>query len=241
MNAKPFLALAGLCAVFCTLAFAQATATVSNTDRQFLTTAAQINMTEANMAKMAQERASRQEVKDYAQRLERDHINANQMLSSMASQLQVKLPEGLDARHQATVNRLSNLTGPQFDQQFLQMQIKAHQDAINQFQRASKQADNQEVKDYANRLLPTLQEHLSMAQNLASGGGSASRMEEGGAAGQKSTVHYGTVLKYEAGKTLEVKMRGKTGKHSHDLQHRHRQHHRRPLIRQPGENHRKSG
>ena len=70
-------------------------------------------MTEVNVAKMAQERASRQEVKDYAQRLERYDTNANQMLSSMASQLQVKMTEGLDARHQAMVNRLTNLTGLQ--------------------------------------------------------------------------------------------------------------------------------
>ncbi len=219
MNAKPLLALAGSCALFCTLAFAQATATLSNTDKQFINNAAQVSMTEAQMAKLAQEHATRQDVKDYAQRLERDHTNAQQMLSGMASQLQVQLPQSLDARHQAMVSKLSNLSGPQFDQQFLQEQIKAQQTAINQFQRASSQSQNPQVKDYANRMLPTLQEHQRMAQNLASsGGGSASRMgEQGGAAGPKSTVHYGTVTKYEAGKTLEVKMRGRTGKHSYDL------------------------
>ncbi len=222
MNAKPFFALAGWCALFGTLAFAQATATVSNTDKQFINNAAQVSMTEVQLARMAQERATRQDVKDYAQRLERDHTNAQQMLSGLASQLQVQLPQSLDQRHQTMVSKLSNLSGPQFDQQFLQEQIKAHQNSINQFQRASKQADNPQVKDYANRMLPNLEEHLRLAQNLASGGaGSASRMgEQGGAAGapgQKSTVHYATVTKYEAGKTLEVKMRGRTGKHSYDL------------------------
>ena len=106
------------------------------------------------------------------------------------------------------------------------MQIKSHQNAISQFQRASSEAENPQVKDYANRILPTLQEHLRMAQSLASGGaGAASRMSEGSGAagqqaatpGQKTAVHYGTVTKFEPGKTLEVKMRGTAGKHSYDL------------------------
>lgn len=215
MNAKPFLALAGSCAVFCTFAFAQATATVSTTDKQFLNRAAQFDMTQAQTAKMGEDRASREDVKDFAQRLGHDQSNADQMLSSMASQLDVKLPKGLDTRHQSIVNHLGNVTGPQFDQQFLQEQIKAHQNAIAQFQRASSQAENPLVRDYATRMLPNLQEHLRIAQNLAAGPvGSASRaIAEGGA----QQVHYATVTKYEAGKTLEVKMRGLTGKHSYDL------------------------
>lgn len=222
MNPRRLFAAAGWCAILTTPAFPQA-ANLTNADRQFMAAAAEMNMAEAHMGKMAQERASRQEVKDYGARIERDHTDSYGKLSGLANQLQVNIPSGLGSKHQATVSRLSGLSGQQFDQQFLQEQIRAHEEGINRFQRASTQAGNPQLKDYANAQLPILREHLRMAQELSTGGaGSASRMEEGAAAGGaaaggRSAVHYGTVTKYEAGKTLEVKMRGRTGRHSYDL------------------------
>ncbi len=217
MSLKPFFGAV----IFCALSFAQGAGNISNNDKQFLAAAAQNDMAEANMCKIAQQRASRQDVKDFAQRLEQEHTGDYQHLSTLAGKFQMNIPSALDSTHQAVSNRLNSLSGPDFDQQFLQEQIRAHNDAISRYQQAAN-SGNQQVKNYANRMLPVLQQHLQMAQNLASGGGSANRSAtetagQGAPEGGKSTVEYATVTNYAAGKTLEVKMRGRAGRHIYDL------------------------
>jgi putative membrane protein len=46
------------------------------------------------------------------------------------------------------------------------MQVSAHKDAVSLFERYSKDGDNADLKAFAGKYLPHLQEHLKMAQDL---------------------------------------------------------------------------
>ena len=64
---------------------------------------------------------------------------------------------------------LSTADGEDFDRRYAEsMGVEAHEDNIELFQKASKEAEDADVKAYAQKTLPALQKHLEMARELAS-------------------------------------------------------------------------
>lgn len=132
----------------------------------FLQQAAETNIAEQEMAEVAQERAAREEVKNYAKHLEQDHEKANQKLKSIAEEKNVELPDEPSKTHKQQTERLSELEGPAFDQAYLKAQVQAHQKAIKTFEQQAQSAQDPQVRQYAEQTLPTLREHLKQAQQL---------------------------------------------------------------------------
>lgn len=132
----------------------------------FLKQAAETNIAEVELAEVAQERAARKEVKEYAQHLEQEHQRANEKLKSIADKQDVELPDEPSKIHKQQKERLSKLEGPAFDQAYLKNMVQGHQKAIKTFEQAAKSAQGPEVKQYARQTLPTLRGHLQQAQQL---------------------------------------------------------------------------
>jgi putative membrane protein len=88
--------------------------------------------------------------------------------STMASagSAAVRMPKGLDAKHEQMLKQLKGASGAQFDQLYAQMQLQAHQDAVALFESYSQNGTDPELKTFAQQTLPTLQQHLDMAQKL---------------------------------------------------------------------------
>ncbi|MDF3076445.1 MAG: hypothetical protein K0S09_334 [Sphingobacteriaceae bacterium] len=61
------------------------------------------------------------------------------------------------------ITSLNNLSGQQFDQQYMRMMLQDHYQAIALFQSAA-QSDDPQVKSYAQKTLPALQAHLAHAK-----------------------------------------------------------------------------
>ena len=138
---------------------------VGPTDQQFMVKAAQGGLMEVEVARLAQEKASSNEVKEYARKLEQDHQKANDMLKQLASQKNVDLPTDM-GKHQQQVEKLRNLSGDKFDQQFMKMQVSHHKKDVNEFQKHTNRAMDSDVRNFASTNLPVLQEHLRQAQDL---------------------------------------------------------------------------
>jgi putative membrane protein len=138
---------------------------VGPTDQQFITKAAQSGLMEVEVARIAQEKASSNEVKEYARKLEQDHQKANDALKQIASQKNVDLPADM-GNHRQQVDKLKNLSGDKFDQQFMKMQVQHHKKDVNEFQKQTTRAMDSDVRNFASTNLPVLQEHLRQAQDL---------------------------------------------------------------------------
>ena len=138
---------------------------VGKPDEQFLINAAQGGMMEVEVARLAQEKASSNEIKEFARKLEQDHTKANDQLKHLAAQKNVQLPADMGA-HKAMVDKLRNLSGDQFDKAFLKMQTKDHKKDVSEFQKEGERAMDSDVKTFASSTLPTLQEHLRQSQEL---------------------------------------------------------------------------
>ncbi len=141
-------------------------------EKRFLEQAAQINMTEAHLGRMAREKSSNQAVKDFGGTLEQDHTQSYQQLSSLADQFRFDIPKSIDQQHQRTIQQFQNLSGRQFDQKFILHQTQGHREALALFQREKRSAQDLRVQAYAREMVSVLQRHGQAAQNLSQQGGS---------------------------------------------------------------------
>jgi putative membrane protein len=72
----------------------------------------------------------------------------------------------MDSVHKSKLEKLQGLNGADFDAQYDSDQLSAHKDAVSLFDRYSKGGDDANLKAFATKHLPTLQEHLKMAEDL---------------------------------------------------------------------------
>jgi putative membrane protein len=142
---------------------------VSKGDKSFIMDAATDSMAEIELGKVAQQNASNAEVKKFAQRMMDDHTKASQELEPIATKLGVTPPTEIKGKHARMVKDLSKKTGEKFDKDYVNDMVKDHEKAVKLFQKQSEKGESEELKQFAAKQLPTLQEHLKMAQDLHAG------------------------------------------------------------------------
>lgn len=145
----------------------QSSTAVSAADKAFVREAAIGGMAEVDLGNLAKEKASSADVKSFGERMATDHGKANDELKQWAEQNKVTLPTELDARHKATHDRLSKLSGEAFDKAYMKDMVADHKADVAKFRTESKSAHNADLKAWAGKTLPTLEDHLKLAQDTA--------------------------------------------------------------------------
>ncbi len=133
-------------------------------DLNFVTEAAQGGMAEVELGRLAADKASSDEVKRFAGRMVNDHSRANDELKSIAESKHLSIPTGLDSKDQALHDRLSKLSGAAFDRAYMNAMVRDHRMDVAAFRRESQSGRDPEVKAWAAKTLPTLEDHLKEAQ-----------------------------------------------------------------------------
>jgi putative membrane protein len=141
-------------------------AQLSAADKKFVNEAAEGGMTEVQLGQLAADKASSPDVKQFGQRMVDDHSKANDQLKSLAQQKGVTLPTDLDAKDKAMKDKLSGLSGDQFDKMYMQHMVTDHKKDVAEFKKESTSAKDSDVKNWASQTLPTLQDHLKQAQEV---------------------------------------------------------------------------
>jgi putative membrane protein len=130
----------------------------------FIKEAIQGNLAEVKMGQLAQQKGQSDEAKKFGQMLQKDHSDANTKAMAVAKQIGVTPPMEPNAEQKAMYDKLSKLSGLEFDRQFAKEMVEDHQKDIAAFQKESSM--NDEAGKFAKDTLPTLQHHLQMAQSL---------------------------------------------------------------------------
>lgn len=134
------------------------------TDKDFVKKAASGGLYEVESAKLAADKVG-QEHKEHVKRIEQDHKKANDQLKQIAQQKNLEMPSKVEGKHEQMLTELRNAKEDEFTKKFASQQIKAHKEAIKLYQQASRDLQDQELKQFAQEQLPKLQEHLSMIQS----------------------------------------------------------------------------
>lgn len=143
---------------------------LSSSDKRFMLQAAQGGTAEVQIGQLATQKASSDQVKQYAQQMVEQHSQVNNQLAALAAQKNVTLPTTLSSKYQSTYDQLSKLSGTAFDRAYIsQAGVKAHTQQADLFKRESQQGKDPEVKALAAQVLPAVEDHLKMARDISSG------------------------------------------------------------------------
>jgi putative membrane protein len=145
---------------------ATAKATLDTEDKAFVQEAASGGRAEVELSKIAQ-KSENADVKSFANRMIQDHTMANAQLATLATSLGIETPKALDSEHERLRDRLQALHGKAFDEQYMREMVDDHNKAVKLFQQEERSGHNAELKQFAQKTLPTLEEHQKMAQELS--------------------------------------------------------------------------
>jgi putative membrane protein len=145
-------------------------AALSTTDKTFATEAAHGGLAEVQLGQLAEQKATSSQVKEFAQRMVKDHTQANQELMQLAKTEKLNLPTQLDAKHKSEVARLSAMSGNAFDTAYMQYMIQDHKQTVADFQKQAQSGSDPALKSFAEKYLPIIQQHLQMAESSTAKG-----------------------------------------------------------------------
>lgn len=137
---------------------------VSKDDADFARDAASGGMMEVQLGKIAQERASRSQVKEFGRRMQTDHTKANDELKKIAAKKDIKLPSQLEGKQKNTVDKLSKLKGDEFDRSYMGIMVDDHKEDIEKFEKQADKGQDSDLKKFAQNQLPVLKKHLELAE-----------------------------------------------------------------------------
>lgn len=141
-------------------------------DQDFVSKAGQGGMMEVELGHTAMNQGESQAVKDFGQRMVTDHSKANESLKTAAMADGLTMPPALSSEQNATTKKLSAKQGAKFDKAYSKDMVADHKEDIKLFEKEAKMGTSPQVKAFAEATLPTLREHLKMAEALGTSGDS---------------------------------------------------------------------
>jgi putative membrane protein len=135
-------------------------------DHKFAMQAAMGGMMEVELGRLAASKGASDEVRQFGQRMVDDHTKANEELMQLASGKGMTLPAAPDPKHRAEMQKFSALSGEKFDREYVKMMVKDHKKSVGEFQKEAARGTDPDLKSFASRTLPTLQDHLQMIQRI---------------------------------------------------------------------------
>ncbi|HTI48577.1 MAG TPA: DUF4142 domain-containing protein [Casimicrobiaceae bacterium] len=150
-------------------------AKLAHGDRKFIDNAAKGGMAEVQLGQLAAQKAQSAEVKQFGQKMVDDHTKANEQLKQIASSKNVELPTAIEGSAKREYDRLSKMSGADFDREYMKHMVSDHKKDVKEFSDEAKSGKDSDVKQFASSTLPTLQQHLQLAQQTDAAVRTASR------------------------------------------------------------------
>lgn len=150
-------------------------ANLSSRDREFIMEAAMGSMLEVELGRIAAQQGASDSVKQFGQMMVDHHQKANQELMTLASNKGITLPTALGEKHQRQMTKLQGMSGAEFDREYSKLMVKEHREAVDDFEDEISKGSDPDLKAFAGKALPNLQEHLRMARTLEGQHGGGNR------------------------------------------------------------------
>jgi putative membrane protein len=93
-----------------------------------------------------------------------DHGKANDELKRIVASKNATLPSDLEPAKSGTIEELQGTTGSEFDRRYMKQMVKDQKKDVREFEKAAKAVTDADLRAFAEKTLPTLREHLQMAE-----------------------------------------------------------------------------
>jgi putative membrane protein len=139
---------------------------VEEADSKFTTQAAVGGMAEVELGKLALEKSSNPQVKEFATMMVKDHGMANTELMAIAQQKNITLPSTVDEEHKKKMDDLSKKTGADFDKAYVDAMVGGHKSTLKLMEDESRDGKDADLKAFATKTAPIVQSHLVMINKI---------------------------------------------------------------------------
>ena len=136
-------------------------------DKNFAKEAAMGGMFEVELGKVAQQNASNEQVKQFGERMVRDHGAADRELKVILAAKDLSVPQQLEGKQQQTIDRLSKMRGAEFDRAYMRDMVEDHDKDVKAFRQAAQTLSDPDLKAFAQKTLPVLEEHEKLAHEVS--------------------------------------------------------------------------
>ncbi|WP_316808166.1 DUF4142 domain-containing protein [Pedobacter agri] len=142
---------------------------VDDADAKFTTAAAVGGMAEVELGKLALQKSSNPQVKEFATMMVNDHGKANTELMEIAAAKNITLPSTVDEEHKSKMDDLSKKSGADFDKAYVDAMVDGHKSTLKLMEDESKSGADAELKAFATKTAPVVQTHLTMINKIKDG------------------------------------------------------------------------
>jgi len=139
----------------------------SAAERMFIIEAAQHGMGEVELGRLAEQKGSTAQVRDFGRMMVQQHSQANQELMQIASRMGMSPPTSMPPAAQAVENQLRQLSGTAFDRQYLEQQYADHAAQLTMFRFTADNAASPDLRAFAQKNVPVVQRHLDQLRSMA--------------------------------------------------------------------------
>ncbi len=138
----------------------------SDKDYRFIEKAAAGGAMEVQMGQLAAQKGASQAVRDFGQRMVTDHSKAAKELKQLVTQKGAMLPAQMSHHEESTMKHLQSLTGADFDKAYSKDMVSDHRKDVKDFQKEAGEVTDPDLRAWAQKTLPVLQQHLQLAQQM---------------------------------------------------------------------------
>lgn len=143
--------------------------TLSTVDTEFMTKAAQSDLTEITTSQLALQKSQNKSVRNYAQQMIEHHTASSEKLAAIAKAKNFTLPTQMSPEGEALLKKLQSLSGSSFNQAYMQGQVEAHKKTLADYQSYLQNGQDQDLRAFAGEIAPLVAQHLEMAQKMTAG------------------------------------------------------------------------
>lgn len=136
-------------------------------DAQFVQKVSEIDLGEIEISKMAEKQATNARVKEFAKQMVEDHQKCSQELAGIANKANLPVATAISKECREMKEKLSKTSGADFDREYMSAQVKGHQLALDLFKDQAKNGQNADLKAFATKTIPQIEEHLRTAQAIS--------------------------------------------------------------------------
>jgi putative membrane protein len=150
------------------LAFSQLShaANLSANDVKYLNKSAQGLMSELKLGNLAQQRGSDERVRNFGKQMVTDHGKDLQQLQQLAAQKKIQLPETMNDDQRKEAEKLSKLSGKEFDKEYLRYEAKDHSEDIKEQGKEMKKTLDPDLKKFSGAEYETVTQHKQTVDTL---------------------------------------------------------------------------
>jgi putative membrane protein len=136
-------------------------------DKMFVHKAAEGGLAEVELGKLASQKSGNADVQAFGKRMVEDHTKLNQQIAQIADTIGARIPKKMGKDQQAEYDKLSALSGDEFDKEYIACMVKDHHKDLREFRMEASTTQDADLKAAVEQASQVIHDHMVTADKMA--------------------------------------------------------------------------